>query len=261
MIRIHYIRVIYPILLTVVLFVACTRDELTDGTDTLPESVYPLEISSVTLSAEIGSLPWGADTLQARISETDDRDGSKWDGNEVITVQLGDNQTTTYKVVNADGMLKLTGDWLYWAKRTDKVTAWYPANGEIRLDNQQDGNLVYVLQAVVPDASCDAPVTLNFFHQLAKIRVKLEGEKAGDVEKVKIESYTSCTNSDGTVSTDEASTGEITMYKTSYNNTDCWEANVVPGKGITRFKVNSGDWVDLSTEVMPEKGGDTRDNH
>ncbi|EIY57708.1 hypothetical protein HMPREF1069_05023 [Bacteroides ovatus CL02T12C04] len=132
------------------------------------------------------------------------------------------------------------------------MTAWYPANGEIRLDSQKDGNLEYVLQAVVPAASYNKSVTLDFSHQLAKIRVELAGEKAGSVNDVKIESYTSCTNTNGTVSTDGATVGEITMYH--LNGTNIYEANVVPGKTIEKFKVNDGEWVALSTKVTPLKG-------
>ncbi|WP_418530212.1 fimbrillin family protein [Paraprevotella clara] len=234
------------------LFAACTQDDpMGDNGTTLPEGVYPLEISSVTLSTEVGSQPRGADAPQTRVSEnTLDRNSSKWDGDEVITVQLGDNQTTTYKVVDADGMLELTGKQLYWAKREDKVTAWYPTNGTIDLSGQSK-KLAYVLQATAEKAAYDKPVALDFSHQLAKIRVVLKGEKAGDVKDVKIESYTSCTNTNGTVSTDGASIGEITMYKVD-NQT--YEANVVPEEEIKRFRVNDGEWVDLSNSVNPEKG-------
>lgn len=243
------------------LFAACTQDELTEQGDTLPEGIYPLEISSVTLEAEVSTQPWGEDDPQTRVSENNpDRNSSKWDGGEVITVQLGDNQTTTYKVVNADGTLELMGDRLYWAKRTDDVTAWYTSpeydngNGIINLADQSQG-LAYVLQATAEKASCDSPVSLDFTHQLAKVRVKLAGEKAGSVIDVKIESCTSCTNTNGTVEGDETSVGEITMYKTTLSsNENCWEANVVPGKEITTFRVNGGEWVDLSTEVTPVKG-------
>ncbi len=234
------------------LFAACTQDELTEQGDTLPEGVYPLEISSVTLEAEVSTQPWGEDGPQTRVSENNpDRNSSKWDGVEVITVQLGDNQTTTYKVVDTDGTLERTGDQLYWAKREDNVTAWYPANGEIRLDNQQDGNLAYVLKATTEKASYDKSVSLNFTHQLAKIRVKVEGEKAGSVIDVKIESYTSCTNTNGEVKGNETSVSEITMYKV-YDKT--YEANVAPGRDITRFKVNGGEWVNLSKTVTPVAG-------
>lgn len=233
------------------LFAACTQDELTEQGDTLPEGVYPLEISSVTLDAEVSSQPWGADAPQTRVSENPDRNSSKWDGGEVITVQLGDNQTTTYKVVDTDGTLDRTGDQLYWTKREGNVTAWYPENGEIRLDNQQGGNLAYVLRATEEKAFYDSPVSLKFTHQLAKIRVKLTGEKAGSVTDVKIESYTFCTNTNGVVEGDETSVGEITMYKV---DDQTYEANVVPEKIIEKFRVNNGDWVNLSTPVTPVAG-------
>lgn len=235
------------------LFAACTQDELTNGADTLPEGMYPLDISSVTLGAEVSSQPWGANVPQTRVSENTERNSSKWDGGEVITVQLGDNKapTTTYEVKNTDGTLELTGNQLYWAKREDKVTAWYPENGTIPLSNQS-GGLAYVLQATAEKAAYDKPVALDFSHQLAKIRVKLAGEKAGSVNDVKIESYTSCTNTNGTVSTDGATVGEITMYH--LNGTNIYEANVVPGKAIEKFKVNNGDWVVLSPPVTPVYG-------
>lgn len=231
------------------LLAACTQDELTEQGNTLPEGMYPLEVSFATLSTEVGSQPWGADVPQTRVSENPDRNSSKWDGGEVITVQLGDNETTTTYEVQTDGSLELTGDRLYWAKRNDKVMAWYPANSTIDLSNQSE-RLAYVLQAN-ETANFYQPVTLNFEHKLAKIRVKLTGEKAGEVTDVKIESYTSCTNTSGMVSTDGASTGEITMYKVDDNT---YEANVVPDVDITRFKVNGGDWVVLSTPVIPVYG-------
>lgn len=240
------------------LFAACTQDDpLGDNGTTLPEGVYPLEISSVTLDAEVSSQPWGADAPQTRVSENPDRNSSKWDGNETIYVQLDNtDEIGEFKINTIDENITVTPvNTVYWAKRTDNVTAWYPANGEIRLDNQQDGSLAYVLQATAEKASYDSPVSLNFTHQLAKIRVKLVGEKAGSVTDVKIESYTSCTNTNGVVEGDETSVGEITMYKTTLSsNEDCWEANVVPGKEITKFRVNGGDWVNLSTPVTPVAG-------
>ncbi len=232
------------------LLAACTQDELAEQGDTLPEGMYPLEISSATLSAEVGSQPWGAGAPQTRVSENPDRNSSKWDGGEVITVQLGDNETTTTYEVQTDGSPELTGDRLYWAKHNDKVTAWYPENGTIDLSDQS-GGLAYVLKATADNASCEKPVVLDFSHQLAKIRVVLTGEKAGDVNDVKIESYTSCTNTNGTVSTNGVLIGEIDMYKV---DEETHEANVVPGKAIEKFKVNGGDWVNLSTPVTPVAG-------
>ena len=232
------------------LLAACTQDELTEQVGTLPKGMYPLEVSSATLSAEVGSQPWGADAPQTRVSENPDRNSSKWDGGEVITVQLGDNETTTTYEVRTDGSLELTGDRLYWAKRNDKVMAWYPANGTFSLSNQSK-KLAYVLQATPQDAKYDKPVALDFKHQLSKIRVVLTGDKASEVKNVSIKSYTSYKNTNGEVKGDNTSTGEIIMYKV---NDKIYEASVVPGQTIEAFKVNDGNWVKLSNTVTPVAG-------
>lgn len=240
------------------LFAACTQDDpMGDNGTTLPEGMYPLELSSVTLGAEVSTQPWGADSPQTRVCENPNRNSSKWDGDETIYVKLDNtDEIGEFNINKIDENITVTpANTVYWTKRTDNVTAWYPANGEIRLDNQKDGNLAYVLRATASNASYNSPVTLDFSHQLAKIRVKLTGEKAGNVNDIKIESYTYCTNTNGAVSTYRQSVGEIAMYKTTLSdNADCWEANVVPGKEIKRFKVNNGEWVDLSTKVTPVKG-------
>ncbi|MCD8274412.1 MAG: fimbrillin family protein, partial [Alistipes sp.] len=228
---------------------SCTQDnEL--GSNTLPEGEYPLQIGSVTLSAEVADEPWGASHApQTRVAENPDGNSSHWEGGEEITVQLGDKQTTTYEV-NSDGSLTLTGEQLYWTKRTDNVTAWFPGNSTIDL-SQQTEKLAYVLKAVAENAPYDQTINLDFKHQLSKIRVELTGEKAENVKGVSINSYTSCTNTNGTVSTDKASTGEIAMYRVDDNT---YEANVVPGYKIEKFKINGGEWQTLTTGVTPEKG-------
>lgn len=232
---------------------ACTNAELTDGVDTLPEGKYPLQIASVTMEVESNAEPWGAKSPQTRVSENTDGNSSKWDGNETIYV-LFSNQTTTYNVTS-DGTPILTDDatQLYWQNKNDApVIAWYASsesNGTVSLSDQSK-KLAYVLRAD-EIAEFSVPVILSFYHQLAKVRVKLTGEKAGDVNGVKIESYTSCTNTNGTVSTNGSATGEITMYKVDDKT---YEANVAPGMDITKFKVNGGDWVNLSTSVTPVAG-------
>lgn len=235
------------------LFAACTTDDLADNDNTLPEGMYPLEISSVTLSAEVSSQPWGADAPQTRVTESNDRNSStwQWNGTEQIGVQLypDDDGTSTY-TLTSDKTLT-TDKTLYWRnKSTRELYAWYPVAETVSLANQSAG-LAYVLKGTGTGNYQSSSVELSFTHQLAKIRVKLTGEKAGNVNDVKIESYTSCTNTNGTVKGDETSIGEITMYKVDDKT---YEANVVPGKTIERFKVNNGEWVDLSTEVTPVKG-------
>lgn len=235
------------------LLAACSQDELTDNHDALPSGKYPLEIGSVTISAEVDSQPWGAQSPQTRVTESNDRNSStwQWNGTELIGVQLypDDDGTSTY-TLTSDKTLT-TDKTLYWRnKSTRELDAWYPVAETVSLANQSAG-LAYVLKGTGAGNYQSSSVELSFTHQLAKIRVKLTGEKAGNVNDVKIESYTSCTNTNGTVKGDETSIGEITMYKVDDKT---YEANVVPGKTIERFKVNNGEWVDLSTEVTPVKG-------
>lgn len=233
------------------LFASCSQDEMPDNGNTLPEGKYPLEVASVTMDVTHSQQPWNADAPQTRVSENTDGMSSKWDGGETIHVKLG-NQETAYEVTDANGTLKLTGEQLYWTKRTDNVTAWYASpetDGTINLADQS-GKLAYVLQATVDNASCDNSVTLDFSHQLAKVRVVLTGDKASEVNNVSIKGYTVCTHTDGG-NVSGQSEGEIKMYQVG-NNT--FEANVVPGKEIAEFNVNGGEWIALSTTVNPEKG-------
>ena len=235
------------------LFTACTQDELTDSLDALPPGKYPLEIGSVTISAEVDSQPWGADAPQTRVTENNDRNSStwQWNGTEQIGVQLyPDDDGTAIYTLTSDKTLT-TDKTLYWRnKLTRELYAWYPVAETVPLANQS-GGLAYVLKGKGSGDYQSSSVELSFSHQLAKVRVRLEGEKAGNVNGVKIESYTSCTNTNGTVKGNETSVGEITMYKVDDKT---YEANVVPEKTIEKFKVNGGDWVVLSTPVTPLEG-------
>lgn len=231
---------------------ACSQDELAESAGTLPEGKYPLEIGSVTLAAEVDGQPWSADAPQTRVSENTDGNSSRfdWDGTEKIGVQLyADGDVATYTLNQGN---TLTPDkTLYWKNKEETtVTAWYPVQeGTVSLADQSQ-ELAYVLKGS-GTGKYDTPITLNFSHALSKMRVKLEGDKATDVTKVSIEGYTSCTNTNGTVSTEGASTGEIVMHKAGDN---IYEANVVPDKEITKFKVNDGEWVNLTAPVTPIAG-------
>ena len=50
--------------MTALLLAACTNDEIVDD-NALPESKYPLEIGSVTISGEGDVQPWGANSIGA----------------------------------------------------------------------------------------------------------------------------------------------------------------------------------------------------
>lgn len=216
---------------------ACTQDEMPDNGTTLPEGKYPLEIASVTMDVTHSEQPWCADAPQTRVSENTDGNSSKWDGGETIHVKLG-NQETTYRVTDSNGTLELTGDQLYWTKRTDNVTAWYASpetDGTINLANQSN-KLAYVLQTTVNNASCDEAVNLSFTHSLAKVRVVLQGSYK-KVDGVKIKTYTTCTYTNGNHVTG-SNEKWITMHKVDDMT---YEANVVPDQQITAFQVNGVD--------------------
>lgn len=215
---------ILPFLTVAMLLAACTQDELTDNT-MLPEGMYPLEIASVTLSVEGGEAqPWGAKAPQTRVSENTGGTGSVFMPNDAITVSLG-GETAAYTY---DGNTWTSTAPLYWQNTQQAtVNAWYPANGTVNLANLSSG-LAYVLKGT-GEGSYQTGVNLTFTHQLAKVRVELEGEKASDVTGVEIFSYTTCTHNQGTISTDGASQDWITMHQADYNGTKYWEANVVPG--------------------------------
>lgn len=196
---------------------------------------------------------------QTRVSDSENT--SSWSvGDQIhVTVAQGDAKQETICTLDASGNITAYNPQLYWQNTNDAtIIAWYSnivgqstvTENTVSLADQS-GRLAYVLKAEETTLYTDPNIELNFFHQLAKIRVKLTGEKAGEVNDVKIESYTFCKNTNGTVSTDGASVGEITMYRVD-NKT--YEANVVPGKVIERFKVNGGEWINLSNTVTPVAG-------
>lgn len=88
------------------------------------------------------------------------------------------------------------------------------------------------MQASVPNAQYDQAVTLDFKHQLAKIRVVLSGTQSEEVEKVEVHNYASCTHTQGG-SVTGGNEGWITMRQVDATT---YEANVVPGNiTLTNF--------------------------
>lgn len=231
-------------------FTACTNDTLpADGTIPLPDDAYPLRIVSATLSVEENTEPQGANTPLTRVSDYQDggTHKSKWDGGEVINVRIGDGEVGTYQII-ADGNIEPISQ-CYW-QNTDPATvnAWYSNisgqntdDNTVDLSNQQNG-LAYVLKATYPNASYNTPTTLSFTHQLAKVRVKLEGEKATSVNGVQVKGYTSCVVTDGDVSG-----GPTEDYVQMRENKEegYYEANLVPMTGI-----KTDDFIKLNGNVQ-----------
>lgn len=211
------------------LLAACTQDEPGGQSNELPYGEYPLQIGGVTFDVESSAEPWSAEGPQTRVAE-DNTDGMssvwEWNGSEMIRVQLGD-ETADY-TLNA-GKTLTSDKQLYWTSTAPAtVTAWYSTNETVDLSDQSEG-LAYMLKAEVPDATYDNVIALGFKHQLAKVRVVLSGTQAALAQSVEVYGYTTCTNNEGAPVTDNAQQGWLKMKKQTYGNTECWEANVVPG--------------------------------
>lgn len=242
---------ILPAMAAALLLTACSQDELADGNGTsLPEGKYPLQIGNVSITADVDAQPW------TRVSENDDRNSSHWDwnGTEVIGVQIeGSTKSGRYRLMETYTLSPEIP--VYWENtQAHKVRAWYPADGNVALDNQTiDNGLAYALYAETAEAVDykTEGITLPFVHALAKVRVKLEGDKKDDVTDVQIKTYTSCTlGADGTL-TASGTEDFIPMVETTDNNGEtCWEANVMPGQIIGEVKVNDKE-ITLSTSLAP----------
>lgn len=226
-------------------FSACTQDELAEQAGILPEGKYPLQIGSVSITADVDAQPWSAGAPQTRVSENpDDGNSSHWDYWDEIGVQIeGSTKSGIYYLYGDYKWYSITP--VYWENtQAHKVRAWFPADGNVALDKQTtDNGLAYALYAETADAVDykTEKVSLSFNHKLAKVRVKLEGEKAADAKSVEIKTYTSCTlNSDGTL-TAGGTEDFIPMVETTYNGAKCWEANVMPGYKIRGIKVNGNE--------------------
>ena len=233
---------------------ACTKDELADG-DRLPEGQYPLEIARITLGVEGGEAqPWGAP--QTRVSEIADGTGSVFDAGDRFAVQIdGEEEVGTYTVHDDHTVRAETP--LYWSDTGEHtVTAWYPAtDGTLDLANQSQ-SLAYLLCGTGTGKYPD-PVTLNFTHALAKVRITPSDDALGKVQSLQLYTYTLCTYEKGKTG-QGSQEGWIEMKKCEYTENGatitCWEANVVPGYEIKKLRANGTEERDLSAAFTPEVG-------
>lgn len=237
---------------------ACSQDDLMDGNGTsLPEGKYPLQIGSVSITADVDAQPWSAGAPQTRVSENDDRNSSHWDwnGTEQIGVQIeGSQKSGIYKLAPDKTLEPVTP--AYWASKADdqSILAWHTSSGgkTVELNNQTE-ELVYLLTAQAT-ADFNTPVSLNFGHALAKVRVKLEGEKAADAKSVEIKTYTSCTLGENGKLTAGDTEDFIPMVKATYNGETFWEANVMPDHVIKKFRLNGTEGTLSDDGLSPVAG-------
>ena len=232
-------------LMAALLLSACSQDELAENNTTLPEGEYPLQIGSVTLTAEVSEQPW------TRVAESTDGMSSVWKDRDKIGVRIGDNEETGIYVMNVDAEGRVVGVTpekpVYWKdKQPATITAWYPLNEELDFTHQNQG-LTYLLKATGNGDYQSTPINLNFIHQLAKVRVKLEGTKADEVTAVTVRSYPTSTHSHGTLdSQDRSLTPQyVSMREATYDGVKYWEANLRPGylDANNSFQVANADGV------------------
>ena len=245
----HSIRILLAAAALLLATAACTKDEPADG-DRLPEGQYPLEIAHITLGVEGGEAqPWGAPAT--RVSENGDGKSS------TFAVQIdGEGEVGTYTVQD-DGSAEAETP-LYWSDRDEDntVTAWYPAtDGTLDLGDQSQ-SLAYLLGAT-GTGDYQTPVTLNFTHQLAKVRVTPTDDALGEVQSLQLYAHTQCTYEKGTV-VQGSQEGWIEMKRCEYtengNAITCWEANVVPDYTITKLRANGSEERTLSSGITPVAG-------
>lgn len=197
-------------LMAVALLAACTQDELAEQGNTLPEGEYPLQIGSVSITAESSEEPW------TRVAENEtDGMGSHWTGGERIGVRIGDNEETGIYIIKVDDAGNVTVEPdkpVYWKNtQTAEVTAWYPAEASsVNLESQyRNGTMTYVLRGT-GTGNHQSPVTLKFTHQLAKVRVVTKG--TAQVRDISIRNVPMiCYIEEGKITGQDNSTGIIPM--------------------------------------------------
>ena len=232
-------------LMAAALLTACTQDELAEQGTALPDGEYPLQIGSVSITAEASEEPW------TRVTEKPDGSGSVWQPDDAITVSL-DGETATYTY---DGSAWTSDTPLYWKNtQTAEVTAWYPAtDGVVNLSDQDRNGLTYVLRGT-GTGNHQSPVTLKFEHQLAKVRVVAKG--TAEVRDISIWNVpTICYIEEGKITgQDNSTTGIIPMLSVEREGIGaCWEASVGPDVEIKYFSLD-GMNCELTSPVTTQAG-------
>lgn len=245
-------------LMAAILFTACTQDELAEQGNTLPDGEYPLRIGSVSITAEASEEPW------TRVAENEtDGMGSHWTGDEEFYVKFeGSDEVGIYKITDAATGAVVPVKSIYW-KNTQpaKIIAWYanpqPNSANWMYLNSQDNGLAYVLRATADNASYDTPVSLQFKHQLAKVRVVTKGTV--DVRHIAVTNApVGCSVQDGIVTSGVNERVDNYLYETEYEGIGtCWEI-CLPPCSVQRFMVMSeaggSSYFDIDNSVTLEAG-------
>ena len=239
-------------LMAAILLAACSQDELAEQGNTLPDGEYPLQIGSVSITAEASEEPW------TRVTEKPDGSGSVFQDGDRIGVRIGDNEETGIYIIKVDdaGNVTITPDKpVYWkSTQPAEVTAWYPAEASrVSLGSQHMDGLTYVLRGT-GTGNHQSPVALKFEHQLAKVRVVAKG--TAEVRDISIWNVpTICYIEEGKITgQDNSTTGIIPMLSVEREGIGaCWEASVGPDVEIKYFSLDGMDF-DLTSPVTTQAG-------
>ena len=239
-------------LMAAILFTACTQDELAEQGTALPGGEYPLQIGSVSITAEASEEPW------TRVAENEtDGMGSHWTDGDKIGVRIGDNEETGIYIINVDDAGNVTVEPetpVYWkSTQTAEVTAWYPAEASsVNLGFQHRNGLTYVLHGT-GTGNHQSPVTLGFTHQLAKVRVVTKG--TAQVRNISIRNVpTFYTIEEGKITGQDTYLSDIPMLRVEREGIDTyWEASVGPGAEIKYFDLGGMNCA-LNTPVTTQAG-------
>ncbi len=235
-----------------ILLAACSQDELAEQGTALPGGEYPLQIGSVSITAEASEEPW------TRMTEKPDGSGSVFQNGDRIGVRIaGSDETGIYVInVDADGNItSITPDKpVYWKNtQTADVTAWYPADrSSVDLGFQHMDGLTYVLHGT-GTGNHQSPVTLKFTHQLAKVRVVAKG--TAEVRNISIQHVPRiCYIDEGIITGQETLLNDIWMLPVEREGIGaCWEASVGPDVEIKYFSLDGMDF-DLTSPVTTQAG-------
>lgn len=240
-----------------ILLAACSQDELAEQGTALPGGEYPLQIGSVSITAEASEEPW------TRVGESTDGQSSVWKGGEEFYVKFeGSDEVGIYKITDAATGAVEDVKPIYWkSTQPANIIAWYAkpqlnANNWMSLFDQDDG-LAYVLRATADNASYDTPVSLQFKHQLAKVRVVTKGTV--DVRHIAVTNApVGCSVQDGIVTSGVNERVDNYLYETEYEGIGtCWEI-CLPPCSVQRFMVMSeaggSSYFDIDNSVTLEAG-------
>ena len=235
-----------------ILLAACSQDELAEQGNTLPDGEYPLQIGSVSITAEASEEPW------TRVTEKPDGSGSVFQDGDRIGVRIaGSEETGIYRIkVDEAGNVTVEPDKpVYWKNtQTADVTAWYPADrSSVDLGFQLLNNtMTYVLHGT-GTGNHQSPVTLKFTHQLAKVRVVAKG--TAEVGNIFIRNVPlTCYIEEGKITGQEPLLYDIPMLPVDHDGIGaCWEASVGPDVEIKYFNINLMD-CELTSPVTTQAG-------